>query len=161
MLYCRDNTEVEPDDQKQHRNGGGEIEQDWNGACNRWNAKGERVKNAHHYPHIREQGVEIGVGDIAEIFDQHGTGPNLASRQKFAVARADFERRLRGSEENDVVVNQDLVRLLAQAQPFGNLDCLMMMPTMKEADLAKVVDRGCDLDAHRLALPVRRFNIGM
>jgi hypothetical protein len=72
-----------------------------------------------------------------------------------------FQRRLRGSEKNDVVVDQNLVDFLAQAQPFGNLDCLVMMSAMKKADIAKVVDRGCDLDAHGLALPVRRFDLLM
>ncbi len=68
--------------------------------------------------------------------------------------------RLHRHEQHDVVVDEDVVRPLAQPEPLAGLDRLRVVAAAEEADLAEIVDRRLDLHAHHLALAVRLLDLG-
>src|SRR5690348_9945762 len=130
--------EIEANHQKQHRNRGVEVDQDRNSARQRRHAERDLVDVPHHHPGVREQRLEVAGSDVVEIFQQHRTGRDLAPFQALEFApRADLGLWSHRREQHHVVEYLDFDFAPAQAEPFGDLQVLFMMPAAVESDLAE------------------------
>ncbi len=143
--------EIEAGDEKQHRHGRGELDQDRYAADNRRHRQRKMVEQAHHHAHIGKQRLEIGAGDVAEILEQHRAAADFLSAAPGArLAGIGRHRavRLGRDHQHDVVVDHDLERTPAQAEPDRNVDGLRVVPAAEHANVAIVLDRCLDLHPH-------------
>ena len=97
-----------------------------------------------------KQRVEIGAGDVAEIFQQHRAGPHLGLRA-CASCRSSASFFIVTSRTTSSYTSNSTLRL-PQAEPLGNLDRFAVMAAPEEADLAVVVERRLDVDLHQRVL---------
>ena len=49
-------------------------------------AEHELVAPAHHHADVRQQRIEVGAGDVAEILEQHRAGAQLRLLRRFLLA---------------------------------------------------------------------------
>jgi len=160
VVYGAAEAEIESGHDKQNRHGRGELEQDRDAADDRRHAERESVEQAHHHPHVWKQRLEIAARDMAEIFEQHRATADFVSaspgaRQHLAGFGRRHAVRLGRDHQHHVVIDLDLERTPAQAEPDGNVDGLLVMTAPEHADIAIVSDRRLDLHAHQRMLTKR------
>ncbi len=150
-------TEVEAGDQKQHRHGRCQLDQDRHAAENGRHAQRKMVEQAPHHTYIGKQRLEIGARNVAEILEQHRAAADLLSaapcaRQCPAFVGRVHVARLGRDHQDNVIVDHDLERPPAQTEPGRNLDRLHVVPAAEHADIAIILDRRLDLHPYPGAL---------
>jgi len=162
VCYIRRQPEIKADDQEEHRDGGGELQQDGHAARQRRTAEQKLVGQAQHDADIGKQRVEIDAGDVAEVFDEHRAWPQLVAGQTLALPRrCDIGLRLHRHQQHDVVVDQNLHGALAQTEPAGGLERFHMVAAPEEPHLAVIVERRLDLDPHGGSPAMRFLDLGV
>ena len=138
-----------PDEHRKDGEDRRELQEDRYAADQRRQAEEPFVAHAHDHPDIGEKRLQVGAGDVAEIFDDDPAVAELAAPGALALLlRDEFLGRLGGRHQHHVVIDLDRPLVLLETEQAREFHLLAVPSATEEADVAVVLERGVHLDRH-------------